>query len=314
MSSEFWGAATSIGKRETQQDEYLAVEDLFEGTPRTSLFAVFDGHGAVFFLKLPFLRTLKKTLNNNKNQKNKTNQKGSEGHRVSAFVKKIFPEVLIKLRSQLIGQSAEAATALKEAFEIVNTRLIENEAIDTYMSGTTAVLLLFFHDERRVLIGNVGDSRIMMGRKEGDDVVPMQVSTDHTCLHETEVERVKKAGGRIDQMHTEDGHDGPLRIYKGTLPYPGLVVTRSLGDTCATKLGVLAEPEVIERELSKKDIFFVLASDGLWDGLDMVEVVRLAVKYENPQKASDILNKRALKSLDAKRIDDNVTNIVVHTG
>ncbi|KAJ3022836.1 UNVERIFIED_CONTAM: hypothetical protein HDU68_008916 [Siphonaria sp. JEL0065] len=278
----FWGATTAIGKRETQQDEFLVVEDLFEGTPRTSLFAVFDGHG-------------------------------SEGHRVSAYVKKIFPEVLAKLRSSLIGRTAEATAAMKEAFVTVNTRLIENEAIDTYMSGSTAVVLLFFEEERRVLIGNVGDSRIILGRKEGDNIVPMQVSTDHTCLDEVEVERVKKAGARIDQMHTEDGRDGPLRIYKGTLPYPGLVVTRTLGDTCATKLGVLSEPEVIERELSKKDQFFVLASDGLWDGLDMEEVIRLTVKYENAQKASEILNKRALKSLDAKFIDDNVTNIVVHT-
>ncbi|KAJ3027279.1 UNVERIFIED_CONTAM: hypothetical protein HDU68_004144 [Siphonaria sp. JEL0065] len=279
----FWGATTAIGKRETQQDEFLVVEDLFEGTPRTSLFAVFDGHG-------------------------------SEGHRVSAYVKKIFPEVLSKLRSSLIGRTAEATAAMKEAFETVNTRLIENEAIDTYMCGTTAVVMLFFEEERRVLIGNVGDSRIILGRKEGDDVVPMQVSTDHTCLDEVEVERVKNAGARIDQMHTEDGGDGPLRIYKGTLPYPGLVVTRTLGDTCAQKLGVLSEPEVIERELSKKDRFFVLASDGLWDGLDMEEVIRLTVKYENAQKASEILNKRALKSLDAKFIDDNVTNVVVHTG
>ncbi|ORY39958.1 protein serine/threonine phosphatase 2C [Rhizoclosmatium globosum] len=142
----------------------------------------------------------------------------------------------------------------------------------------------------------------------------MQVSTDHTCQIEEEYERVKNAGGRIDQMQTESGRDGPLRIYKGSLPYPGLVVTRSIGDTCAEKLGVLTEPEVIDRDLSKKDIFFVLGSDGLWDGLDMEEVVRLAVKYEHPQKASEILVKRALKSLDAKCIDDNVTCVVVHTG
>ncbi|KAJ3074873.1 hypothetical protein HDU98_009943 [Podochytrium sp. JEL0797] len=279
----FFGAATSIGKRETQQDEFLIVEDLFEGTPRTFLFAVFDGHG-------------------------------SEGHRVSAYVKKIFPEVLAQRRSDLIGRTKEATAAMKNAFETVNTMLKENQAIDSYMSGSTAVVMLFFEEDRRVLIGNVGDSRIIMGRKEGESVVPMQVSTDHTCLDPTELERVKKAGARIDQMLTEDGRDGPLRIYKGTLPYPGLVCTRTLGDTCAENLGVLCEPEVIERELSKKDLFFVLGSDGLWDGLDLDEVVRLAVKYESAKKASGVLIKRALKSLDAKQIDDNVTNIVVHTG
>ncbi|KAJ3066949.1 hypothetical protein HDU99_003684, partial [Rhizoclosmatium hyalinum] len=137
-ASDFYGAATNIGKRETQQDEFLIVEDLFEGTPRTTLFGVFDGHG-------------------------------SEGHRVSAFVKKLFPLVLLERRAALIGRSADAEAALKDAFATVHARLKENEAIDSYMSGSTAALLLFFEEERRVLIANVGDSRIMMGRREGED-------------------------------------------------------------------------------------------------------------------------------------------------
>ncbi|KAJ3120267.1 hypothetical protein HK100_012865 [Physocladia obscura] len=287
-NDSFFGAATNIGNRTSQQDEYLIVRDLFEGTPHTSLFAVFDGHG-------------------------------SDGGKVSAFVKCAFPKVLRDQRSGLIGPPAAAKTALRDSFATVNAMLQEDPAIDCYMSGSTAVLMLFFEEERRVLIANLGDSRIIMGRLENDETVPMQVSTlsarstDHTCSNPEEFKRVKDSGARVDQMQTEDGRDGPLRIYKGTLPYPGLVVTRSLGDTCADRLGVISDPEVIERELSRKDRFFVLASDGLWDGLDIEEVVRLVVKYDEPQKASDILIKRALKGLDAKAIDDNVTVIVVQT-
>ncbi|KAJ3199140.1 Intraflagellar transport protein 46, partial [Entophlyctis luteolus] len=133
---------------------------------------------------------------------------------------------------------------------------------------------------------------------------------DHTCANPVELERVQAAGARIDHMPSENGGEGPLRLYKGTLPYPGLVVTRSIGDTCAERIGVLCEPEIIERELSKKDKYFVLGSDGLWDGLDLDEVIRLVVKYEPAQKASEVLVKRALKSLDSKSIDDNVTAVV----
>ncbi|KAJ3225274.1 hypothetical protein HDU81_008046 [Chytriomyces hyalinus] len=284
----FYGATTDKGRRETQQDEQLIVENLFEGHPRASLFAVFDGHG-------------------------------TDGAKVSAFVKKTFPRILRESKAQLTGSSKEAATALKSAFATVNELIKENQAIDAYMSGTTATLLIFFEEDRRVLVANLGDSRIIMGRLEGDETVPVQITTDHTCANAEEMDRVVKSGGRIDQMLTDEGGDGPLRIYKGTLPYPGkkqqirLVVTRSLGDTCAERLGVLCEPEVIDRELSKNDRFFVLASDGLWDGLDLDQVVHVVQKYDSPVKASEVLNRKALKSLDAKCIDDNVTNIVVHT-
>ncbi|KAJ3248289.1 hypothetical protein HDU78_001295 [Chytriomyces hyalinus] len=278
----FYGATTDKGRRETQQDELLVVENLFEGHPRASLFAVFDGHG-------------------------------TDGAKVSAFVKRTFPRILRESKALLTGSSKEAATALKSAFATVNELIKENQAIDAYMSGTTATLLILFEEDRRVLVANLGDSRIIMGRREGDETVPVQITTDHTCANAEEVDRVVKAGGRVDQMQTDEGGDGPLRIYKGTLPYPGLVVTRSLGDTCAERLGVLCEPEVIDRELSKKDRFFVLASDGLWDGLDLDQVVHVVQKYDSPVKASEVLNRKALKSLDAKCIDDNVTNIVVHT-
>ncbi|KAJ3207051.1 hypothetical protein HDU82_004109, partial [Entophlyctis luteolus] len=103
-SPSFFGAASSIGKRESQQDEYLVVEDLFEGTtPRTSLFAVFDGHG-------------------------------SDGAKVSSYAKKMFPKVLREHRTALIGRPKEAAVALTQAFATVHATLKDNPAIDCYMS------------------------------------------------------------------------------------------------------------------------------------------------------------------------------------
>ncbi|KAI8054099.1 hypothetical protein BDF22DRAFT_743072 [Syncephalis plumigaleata] len=45
----------------------------------------------------------------------------------------------------------------------------------------------------------------------------------------------------------------PLRIFKGSLPYPGIVVSRSLGDDVAQRLGVLS-------------------TDGVWDGMSNQEV------------------------------------------
>jgi hypothetical protein len=46
---------------------------------------------------------------------------------------------------------------------------------------------------------------------------------------------------------------------------PGIAMSRSIGDSLATELGVTAQPECCEHLLDEKDKFVVLASDGLWE-------------------------------------------------
>lgn len=50
---------------------------------------------------------------------------------------------------------------------------------------------------------------------------------------------------------------GPLRIYRGTLPYPGLAMSRSLGDIIAHQLGVAWEPSIAVRKIIPDDKFLV---------------------------------------------------------
>jgi len=42
--------------------------------------------------------------------------------------------------------------------------LCENEEVDTYISGTTAVIAIF-HDNK-LIISNVGDSRVVVGLED----------------------------------------------------------------------------------------------------------------------------------------------------
>lgn len=48
---------------------------------------------------------------------------------------------------------------------------------------------------------------------------------------------------------------------------PGLAMTRSFGDLIAASVGVIARPEIWERELTKDDKFMIIASDGVWEFL-----------------------------------------------
>ncbi|KAJ3129955.1 hypothetical protein HK098_007221 [Nowakowskiella sp. JEL0407] len=267
-----YGVSSDIGRRAQQQDDFL-IRDAFFGLPDCQLFAVFDGHG-------------------------------SEGAKVSAFVKKTLPEILLPLKESFIR---EPVTTLKSVFATLNEKLNDTPAIDTYMSGTTAVLVLII--ARKMVVCGLGDSKVVMGRQGSLGVEPIQLTTDHNCTNKVEFERVIACGARVDKM--DPSGDGPLRIYKGSMPYPGLVVTRSLGDTVATKLGVLCEPDIKILDIIPNDKFLILATDGVWDGLSLKEVVNIISKESDPTKASEMITKHSLEGMDKNNIDDNTTNIVV---
>lgn len=49
-------------------------------------------------------------------------------------------------------------------------------------------------------------------------------------------------------------------------------MTRSFGDEVASRVGITAEPEILELDLQKDDKFIVLASDGVWEFITNEEV------------------------------------------
>ncbi len=53
-------------------------------------------------------------------------------------------------------------------------------------------------------------------------------------------------------------------------------MARSLGDQAVKPIGVIANPEVVERDIDlKKDQFVIMASDGVWEFLSSEEVIDL---------------------------------------
>ncbi|KAJ3343386.1 hypothetical protein HDU93_008751 [Gonapodya sp. JEL0774] len=192
------------------------------------------------------------------------------------------------------------------------------------MSGTTAVVAVLSIAERTVYVASVGDSRAVIGREPegggGGGWKVEQITRDHTCEVSTERERIISKGGRVEALVYDDGSPpGPLRIFKGSLPYPGLVVTRSLGDEIAHKLGVLSTPSVHTVILDPTTRFLVLGSDGLFDGVSLSEIVntvyRAHAKHGATGKcakvASEALTKASLAGMDREQLDDNTTNVVV---
>jgi cGMP-dependent protein kinase 2 len=158
--------------------------------------------------------------------------------------------------------------------------------IDDSMSGTTAVTVLV--RGRTLYVANVGDSRAVIAEWKGKNLVAVDLSSDQTPFRTDECARVKSCGARVltlDQLEglkdphiqcwgREDDDDGdPPRLWVANGMYPGTAFTRSIGDSTAEQIGVIAVPEVLVMELTAKHPFFVLASDGVFEFLSSQAVV-----------------------------------------
>lgn len=66
---------------------------------------------------------------------------------------------------------------------------------------------------------------------------------------------------------------GPHRVWHPQLDYPGLAMSRSIGDYVAHQYGVSSDPELSIYEIQPEDQYIVIASDGVWEFLSNQEVV-----------------------------------------
>ena len=72
---------------------------------------------------------------------------------------------------------------------------------------------------------------------------------------------------------------GPSRVWHLKENIPGLAMSRSFGDHCAAEVGVIADPEVLEMNLTEQDKFIAIASDGVWEFLTNDDVVRIVEPF-----------------------------------
>ena len=53
------------------------------------------------------------------------------------------------------------------------------------------------------------------------------------------------------------------RVWLPDEEFPGLAMSRAFGDYCVKKYGLISVPEVTHRNITTKDQFVVLATDGV---------------------------------------------------
>jgi serine/threonine protein phosphatase PrpC len=226
---------------------------------------------------------------------------------------------------------------IKNFYENTNKKLSDTE-FDINFSGTTCIMvfkigkkissIMEFNFLENGICSNVGDSRaILVERKlifeeKTNSILNkyeiIELSHDHKPNNKGEKERIEKCGGEVAQefLNEEDEKsDLPFRVWKEGCNYPGLAISRSLGDKIAEKIGVISEPEFIEAEINKNSKYIIMGSDGVFEYLTNNDILEISNKYlnnDNLQKACKIIVEKAATLFRQKenRVDDITINII----
>ncbi|RDX60717.1 putative protein phosphatase 2C 35, partial [Mucuna pruriens] len=272
-----------------ENQDSFCIRTQFQGNPSVHFFGVYDGHGEF-------------------------------GSQCSNFVKDRFVEIL----SSDFALLEDPVKAYTSAFLTTNDDLHKNE-IDDSMSGTTAITVLLIGDT--LYVANVGDSRAVLAVKDGNRVIAEDLSSDQTPFRRDEYERVKLCGARVlsvDQVEgikdpdiqtwgdEESQGDDPPRLWVQNGVGPGAAFTRSVGDKLAETIGVIAVPEVSTVQLTPNHLFFVVASDGVFEFLSSQTVVDMAASYSDPRDACAAIAGESYKLwLEHEGRTDDITIIIV---
>ena len=229
--------------------------------------------------------------------------------------------LLVKLKSlEAIYEKliSEKYQIIKDIF-INADNALRDENIDSRNSGTTCVLVI--HVGEHIICANVGDSRAILIFDEENDknlkfskIIPLSFDTKPD--NPGERERIIRMGGVVEKIKNNLGMDiGPYRVWEKNKDYPGLAMSRSLGDFIGKNIGVIPDPEIFEWTLTIHSKYIVICSDGVWEFLNNKDVMETGKKFyleNNPRGFCKELIDKSIKFWEKEDVVvDDITTVVV---
>eukprot|EP00930_Biecheleria_cincta_P023703 TRINITY_DN17075_c0_g3_i1.p1 TRINITY_DN17075_c0_g3~~TRINITY_DN17075_c0_g3_i1.p1 ORF type:complete len:432 (+),score=80.83 TRINITY_DN17075_c0_g3_i1:39-1298(+) len=222
---------------------------------------------------------------------------GKGGHHVSNFVKQHLPMLIL---SDTRCKTQEWEMLLKDTFFKVQAMIkaaYAKKQLSAQLSGTTCTVVIHCHTRKQLIIAHVADSTAVLGTRTGVDCEGYALTRDHKPDLADEQARILNAGGRV----VHDGYAN-YRVMAGNANYPGLNMSRCLGDLVAhERCGITCEPEIsVVGIQASTEYLLLVCSDGLWEFLEPEEVVQLAHKHGafTPARTQDAAEKLAKKAWD----------------
>lgn len=226
---------------------------------------------------------------------------GQHGHFVSQFLKDYFINrtanlVEILKTTKSISTTEELYTILKignysfltKLYSMADLELTKQNAFDYKLSGTTCNIVFQFNSHLVCL--SVGDSRGILiydqGNNTNQGIFPL--STDQKPDIPSEYQRIQSCGGYVEIPYDIYGNKtGPARVFKAGTQYPGLAMSRSLGDLFGKECGVISTPQIVEYEINTNTKYMVICSDGIWEFMQNEQVRDLGNIFYAQNKVTD---------------------------
>ena len=217
---------------------------------------------------------------------------GPHGHYVSQYCREYFIRTFNDYAKQCMKEGITTPEGIytklknsnfafiKESFKNADLQMAKNTQFDKNFSGTTCNLVFQFN--KYLLCASVGDSRGILiydnDTKTNQNIFPL--SNDHKPDLPQEFARIQSKGGRVDKLTDQFGNKvGPNRVFKAGQSYPGLAMSRSLGDFQAKDCGVITEPEINEFRINHNSKYMVVCSDGVWEFMQNEQVRDLGNRF-----------------------------------
>ncbi|RZC82940.1 hypothetical protein C5167_045728 [Papaver somniferum] len=245
------------GTEGTNQDAMIVWEN-FASRPGTIFCGVFDGHGRY-------------------------------GHMVSKRVRDCLPLKNFSQYWDMVEDDriSQLKASFLKAFEVMDRELrtVHPELIDCFDSGTTAVAMI--RQGQHLVIGNVGDSRAVLGtRDQNDSLTAVQLTKDLKPNLPGEAKRIRGRRGRVFALKGD-----VARVWLPDKDAPGLAMSRAFGDFCLNKY------------------------DGIWDVLSNKQVVNIVRSAPAEASEAQALVEAAVRAWKIKyptsKVDD-CTAVVCH--
>ena len=211
---------------------------------------------------------------------------GHGGPNVSQYLKNNFCDVLTKIIHE--KQNVSLIDNVKAAIEAIDKDIgkLNDDAKECGSTGTIVVI-----DNDILYCFNIGDSRCFYI----DDQKAVQMTEDHNCKNELEVNTIKNRGALV---------------FNGRV-FGALSLTRAFGDTDFKEFGVICEPFINIISINNIN-YIVIASDGVWDFVDDKKLFKIGseLKKGNSEEFCNNLVDYALKNGSY----DNISCIVLKFG
>jgi serine/threonine protein phosphatase PrpC len=274
-----------MGMTKTNQDSFIAKKNI-NNIKDFNIFGVLDGHGP-------------------------------NGHFISQFASQSIPNQIINSPEIQMNTNIESIYNIlkRNNYQIIRQAFISTDnqlrttSLDIKESGTTCCLVI--HIGAHIICANVGDSRAIAVYDEHNDpnlnfLKPISLSIDYKPELAEEKARITMAGGVVEQLKDSFGLGaGPFRVFAPGKEYPGLAMSRSIGDLVGKNYGIIADPGIIEYNITINTRFIIVCSDGVWEFLSNEEVSKSGRQFYLHSNASELCQELISRSIIEWQVQDS---------